>query len=365
MQKRILCLVSAGQGGQDEARARLLSGAVARDTGAHISFEFADKGMGRRATAARIAARLKERFDLVYLEGTGIAAGWPLLQAGRRGQKYLVSSGDPISGFVKTTSGPLPGRIFAGYERLLMCHCTGFVGWTPYLAGRALELGAPRAITVEGGVDQAVFHPPSREEKQAARQRFGIAPDHLTCIVVGGLKWSPRQSYVYGLELIEALRYLQRTDVSMLIVGDGTGRAVLEERRGAAFQKQVTFTGRLPPSEVAIALWAADIGFVTQTLDGLGNYRLTTKLPEYLASGLGVAMSPIPGFYDYVFDAGWALPALHPASPEFHRGCARLLDGLTRDEIAQKSVHATRIARQRFNSEDLANRFSRFVQDIW
>ncbi|PQV65203.1 Glycosyltransferase involved in cell wall bisynthesis [Abditibacterium utsteinense] len=336
-----------------------------RDTGAQVSFEFADREQGRRAVAARIAARLQERFDLVYLEGTGIAAGWPLLLAGRKGQKYLVSSGDPISGFVKTTSGPLQGRAFGYYERLLMRGCTGFVGWTPYLTGRALELGAPRAITVEGGADRTIFHSPSPQEKQQARQRFGIAQNHIVCVVVGSLQWNQRQSYSYGLELIELLRYLKRSDVSMLIVGDGTGKTVLESRLRIEDQQRVIFTGRLPQNEVTMALHAADIGFVTQTLDGLGNYRLTTKLPEYLASGLGIAMSPVPGFYDYVFDAGWPLPARHPASENFHRGCAKWLDALTRQEISRKSARAIQIAKERFDAEDLAKRFSRFVQDIW
>ena len=124
------------------------------------------------------------------------------------------------------------------------------------------------------------------------------------------------------------------------------------------------FTGRLEEDEVVGAMNAADIGFVTQSLDGLGNYRLTTKLPEYLACGLPVAMSPIPGFYDYVREAGWALPPFHPASADFHAGCASWLDGLTREEIATRSVHARPLAEARFDDERLSARFCAFVEDL-
>lgn len=365
MTKQVLCLISAGGGGQDERRARALCEVLGRDSGAQISFEIADKAAGRRAIAAQVSARLRQKFDLIYLEGTGIAAGLPLIGAARRGQKYIVSSGDPIRGFVQTTSGPLQGRLFGRYEHSLMRGCAGFVGWTPYLTGRALELGAPRGVTVEGGVDLAKFHAPSADEKQTARSRLGLPQDHIVCAVVGSLQWNARQSYVYGLELVEALRYLGRSDVSMLIVGDGTGQEILKERVSAKVKNRVVFTGRLPQSEVVSALHAADIGFVTQTLDGLGNYRLTTKLPEYMASGLGIAMSPTPGFYDYVLEAGWALPALHPASEGFHRGCARWLDVLGREDIAPKGARAVDLARQRFDFEALSSRFSRFVRDIW
>lgn len=365
MKKHVLCLVSAGGGGQDERRARDLCAALERESGAQVEFEIADKSAGRRAVAATIQGRLRQKFDLVYLEGTGIALGWPLIQAGKRGQKFMVSSGDAIRGYVETKSGPLQGRAFGSYEKLLMRGCAGFIGWTPYLTGRAIELGAPRAATVEGGVDLAQFHAPSTDEKQAARARLGLAQGHIVCVVAGSLNWNPRQSYVYGLELIEALRFLGRRDVSMLVVGDGTGLAVLKNKVGAGLENRVVFTMRLPPNEVARALHAADIGFITQTLDGLGNYRLTTKLPEYLAAGLGIAMSPTPGFYDYVGEAGWALPALHPGSEGFHRGCAAWLDGLSREEIAQKSARAVVLARERFDCAALAMRFCRFVGDIW
>jgi glycosyltransferase involved in cell wall biosynthesis len=160
------------------------------------------------------------------------------------------------------------------------------------------------------------------------------------------------------------LSYLTRRDVSVLIVGDGSGRSVLEERIPDDRRSDVVLTGRVPHGQVTRALHAMDIGFITQTLDGLGSYRLTTKLPEYLAAGLPVAMSPIPGFYDYVGAAGWPLPPLHPASTAFHQQCAQWLDALPYGEVRQAACRAHPIAAQRFDYAIIAARFAAFVHDL-
>jgi len=362
MKKRILCLITSGLGGQDELRAHHLAGSLDAD----VTYHAVDKSMAR-VESSRIISRLlqSEPWDLVYQEGTGIAGGWALVRAHRaRGLRYILSSGDPISGFFHVTKGPHYGAAFRVFEEMLYRSCEGFVGWTPYLTGRALDMGAPRAVTVEGGADLLQFHKVSDAERVQTRKELGLDPSHLVCGVVGSLLWNPRQSYSYGLELVETLRLLKRTDVSVLIVGDGDGRQRLEQRIPDGLKGRVVFTGRLPLPDVAKAMNAMDIGFVTQTLDCLGSFRLTTKLPEYLACSLPVAMSPIPGFYDYASPAGWPLPAHHPASKEFHRECAAWIDGLTWDDVAQKSARARDIACRRFDYSQLSERFAGFVHEI-
>lgn len=360
--KYILCLVAAGAGGLDERRARLLGSALDAD----VTYYFVDKAISRGVAMWRINELLRSRnWDLVYQEGTGIASGLSLIGAAhKRRQPYLVSVGDPIGGFFQVTEGPLHGQFFGFYERLLYRYCTGIVGWTPYLTGRALQMGARRAATVEGGADLSLFTPASPADKQAARRKLGLASTHLVCGVVGSLRWNRRQSYSYGLELVETLKRVRRSDVSILIVGDGDGLEYLKQRVPDALRSRIVFTGRLPQEEVVTAMQAMDIGFITQTLDALGNYRLTTKMPEYLSCGLPVAMSPVPGFYDYVALAGWALTARHPADAEFHKHCAAWLDRLDREEVAEKARQARSIACQRFDYEILSKRFRLFVEDL-
>jgi len=358
----LLCINAGGLGDLHGLRLRRLTDRME----ANISVFDVDKRKSRWTNSRAIWRRLQERdWDLVYLESTGIAAGVPLILARHLwGQRFVVSSGDPVSGYVHTVHGRVPGAAAGVYERLLYRASAGFIGWTPYLTGRALQLGAPRGVTVEGAVDLDLFRPFGAAERAAARADFGLPADHLVCGVVGSLQWTPRQRYCYGLELVEMMKYLERTDVSVLIVGDGTGRARLESRVPPSLRDRVVCTGRVPEGDVVRALNAMDVGFITQTLDGLGSYRLTTKLPEYLATGLPVAMSPIPGLYDYAADCGWALPPLHPTTDAFHRGCAALVDGLTPDAVSKAAAAARSVAEERFDYEVLKPRFQAFLSDL-
>jgi glycosyltransferase involved in cell wall biosynthesis len=358
----LLCINTGGIGDLHGLRMRRL----VRDLNADCTFIDVDRSLSRAQNARRIWSVLREgSWDLVYQESTGIAGGLPLIRAARAwGQPYVVSSGDPVGGFFRVVKGPIHGMAFEQYEKWLYRHSSGFIGWTPYLAGAALKMGAPRAVTVEGAVDLDVFRSAPDAERRTLKARYGLNPDHLVAGVVGSLKWTPRQAYCYGLELARMLPYVQREDLSILIVGDGDGRARIEAAVPPAWRDRVVFTGRVPEAEVVDTLNAMDVGFITQTLDGLGSFRLTTKLPEYLAAGLPVAMSPSPGFFDYAREAGWALPPHHPASDAFHRACGHWIDGLTPAAVAERRQKAPAIARDVFAYEVVRPRFTAFIHDL-
>jgi glycosyltransferase involved in cell wall biosynthesis len=359
---RILCINTGGIGDLHGLRMRRLTA----EMDAELTYFDLDRSMSRRENARRIRVLLEsEPWDLVYQESTGIAGGLSLIRAARRkGLRYIVSTGDPVGGFFRTVRGPLWGSAFERYERALYRHCAGFIGWTPYLTGMALKMGARRAVTIEGAVDTKRFRARPAEERRAMKPRFGLDPDHIVCGVVGSLKWTPRQQYAYGLELVRMMHHVRREDVSVLIVGDGDARTRLEAEIPRGMEGRVVFAGRVPEDEVVLALNAIDVGFITQTLDGLGSYRLTTKLPEYLACGVAVAMSPVPGFFDYARDAGWPLPAMHPADETFPREVARWIDTLERSEIEERAARGPAIARARFEYEVVRPRFEQFIESV-
>lgn len=358
----ILCINTGGIGDLHGLRARRLM----EGFDAEVVFMDVDRGLSRWENARRIWARLQERrWDLVYQESTGIAGGLPLILAAiKNSQRYVVSTGDPVGGFFRVVKGPVAGWGFEQYERWLYRLSTGFIGWTPYLSGMALKMGARRAVTIEGAVDMDIFEPAESTVRQERKRKYGLDPTHLVCGVVGSLRWTPRQQYCYGLELVRMLPFLKRDDVSVLIVGDGDGRERLAQAVPTAWRDRVAFTGRVPEAEVVDTLHAMDIGFITQTMDGLGLYRLTTKLPEYLAAGLPVAMSPNPGYYDYARPAGWALPPHHPASEGFHRACAAWLDTVSREEVEARRSIAPRVAAKHFSYDVVRPRFQAFISDL-
>ena len=361
---RILAINAGGVGDLHGRRVRYLTSHLQADV--HL-FEV-DRSHSRWANAHRLWRVLKDDgpWDLAYLESSGIAGGVPLIYAAWSwGQRYIVSTGDPVSGYFRTVNGRLMGNVFAVYERQLYRNCAAFVGWTPYLTGRALALGAPRAMTAEGGVDLSRFRMPTPEDRAAARLRLDLPEEALVFGMIGRLTWSRRQQYCYGLELVEMIKLVERDDLFVLIVGDGEGRAELDRRLPEKLKDRVVFTGRVPADDIPKTVFAMDVGFVTQTLDGLGSYRLTTKLPEYLAAGVPVAMSPIPGYYDYVgAAAGWALSPRHPASSEFHRCCADWADALTRNDVERRREPARKLAEKHFDYNAIAERFAQFVGDL-
>ena len=360
--KKVLCIVTAGKGNQDELRARRLTGLLK----AEITYYFVDRTVPRFAALQEIYHLLKSvQWDLVYQEGTGIAGGINVILAAMlREQPFVISSGDPIAGFFLTTGGLWQGKIMEIYERLLYKTCTGFIGWTPYLTGAAMKMGAKRAVTVEGAVDLNVFYGYESERRREVRQKYGIPENHVVCGIVGSLKWVPRQSRCQGYELVETLKRLRREDVSMLIVGDGTGKSRLEQAIPEELRSRVILTGRVPQTEVVDTINAMDIGFVTQIMGKLGNYRLSTKLPEYLACGVPIAMSPVPGFYDYAATAGWPLPPYHPTSEQFYQNCALWIDRLSWEEIREKGQKAREIAQKYFDYDLIGFKFHNFVNSI-
>jgi hypothetical protein len=352
--------VTGGAG--DGRRARALLSAV----DAKVTFYDVEKSAPRSKSAGEIWRLVASRnWDLVFQEGTGIAGGANLIRAAiQRKQPYVVSSGDPIGGFFRATKGYLVGVAFEQYEKLLYRKSAGFLGWTPYLTGMALRMGAPRGATIEGAADLSIFVEHADERIRQVRTELGIPMAHTVFGVVGSLQWNPRQRYCYGLELVESIKYVERSDVTMLVVGDGSGLAELRRRVPPQLESRVVFTGTVDQARVVDLLNVMDVGLITQTLDGLGSYRLTTKLPEYLATGLPVAMSPIPGYYDYLEDAGWALPAYHPSDDRFHRAFAQWVDALDPSVIADRAGNARPIAEARFAYPKITRRFVRFINDV-
>jgi len=358
----LLCIVTAGKGGQDERRVLRLT----KDIDLPVTYYYVDKSASKISEMIKIRKVLRSKnWDLVYQEGTGIASGINLIAASLfNHQRFVVSSGDPIAGYFYTKYGRPISDLFGVYERLLYASCSGFIGWTPYLTGVAMHMGAPDAITVEGGAELSVFKPFDNSVKQELRRKYSIPDHHIVCGVAGSLNWVKRQSWCQGYELVQTLKHLKRDDVSMLIVGDGSGKSVLEKAIPSHLKSRVIFTGRVSEAEVVETINIMDIGFIALVIDKLGNFRLSTKLPEYLACGSGVAMSPVPGYYDYASAAGWSLPSSHPGSEEFHRECAAWLDGLSWDEINDKKDHALSLAQSRFSYETIKPKFETFVSRV-
>jgi glycosyltransferase involved in cell wall biosynthesis len=321
---RLLGVATQGAGGDDDARLRAL---LERLPTAHFPF---DRRAKRRSFRKLLQRILRDRPDLVVMEGTGISGGLALLLGQfLAGVPYVVSSGDAVGPFV-AGQFPILGPLFALYERLLYRFSAGFIGWTPYLAGRALSCGAPRAMTAAGW--PPFFRTPEalRFSRIRIRTALGIPAEALVFGIVGSLAWTKRTRYCYGLELVRAFRCIHRSDVRILIVGDGSGRVHLERTAGADLGRSILLAGRVPRHQVPDYLTAMDVASLPRSVDRVGSFRYTTKLSEYLAAGLPVVTGQIPLAYDLGDDWLWRLPGSAPWDTTYVGALAELMAGLDR-----------------------------------
>jgi glycosyltransferase involved in cell wall biosynthesis len=287
-----------------------------------------DRGARARSAISLLRRLRRHNPDLVVMEGTGVAGGFVVLFLRIAfGIPYVVSSGDAVAPFLKAIRRPL-GLIGLLYEWALCRGSSGFIGWSPYLVGRALTFGAPRAMTAPH------WGQPGRPGGgEAIRRRLGIPPDSVVFGIVGSLNWTPRYDYCYGLELVRAVSRISRPDVCVLIVGDGSGRPRLERLAAERLGHTVFLPGAAKRSEVPDYLDAIDVASLPQSVDGVGSFRYTTKISEYLAADLPVVTGQIPLAYDLGTDDWlWRLPGDAPWNERYVGALSELMESSGRED---------------------------------
>ena len=289
----------------------------------------------RKARSGLTAFRrlLRERPDVVVMEGTGVAGGAAVLAArALGGVRYVFSSGDAVGPHLGLISPwlTLPGRL---YERLLCKFSVGYIGWSPYLVGRAITLGARRGVTAAHWSRHVLSEHQRTELRIRSRRRLGIADDALVVGLAGSLNWNRRRAYTYGRELVDAVRRTSRQDVRILIVGGGEGFSQLERIAGDELGQRVLLTGAVPSDEVAGLLCAMDVASLPQSLDEVGALRYTTKLSEYLDARVPIVTGQLPVAYDLDDGWLWRLAGRAPWDPEYVTAMAHFLTTLDRSDV--------------------------------
>jgi hypothetical protein len=352
--RAILCFATQGAGHFDGERVRELLAPLAPEV---YSF---DREHRIRSALGLLSAVRRRRPKLIVMEGTGVAGGLAVLVADALlGTPFVVSSGDAVGPYLSLRSR-LAGRLGGVYERALCRRCAGYIGWTPYLVGRALTFGAARAMTAPGWTDA----PRRSGARESARERLGVSPETLLVGLVGSLNWRRRAGYAYGAELVLALQRVRRPDVAVCIVGDGTGRERLQKLAGEELGRRVFLPGRAEREEVADYLAAFDLASLPQSTDGVGSFRYSIKLAEYLDAGLPIVTGEIPAAYD--LDAGylWRLPGEGPWSSRYVSALAELLESLSPEEISERRAAIGAWAARPFDKHAQQQHVTDFVRDI-
>jgi glycosyltransferase involved in cell wall biosynthesis len=350
----ILCFTTQGHDHVTDQRIRLLLEPLQPEV-----FPF-DHGNKVRSALGLLRAALARRPTLIVMEGTGVAGGVALLLIDAVLRiPYVFCSGDAVGPYLRLRS-PLLGLPGGLYERLLCRRCAGFVGWTPYLVGRAITFGAPRGMTAPGWTRSRA----SVDGREQVRRRLGVSDETLVVGLTGALNHAEHLDYVYGAELVQAVRRLQRRDVVACIVGDGSGLERLRAMAGEDLGTRILLPGRVPPEDVPDYLAAFDAASLSQSVDRVGSFRYTTKLSEYLAAELPIITTENPVAYDLDNGYFWRLPGAAPWSSVYGDALVELLEEITPEQIAERRTAIRSWGADPFDKVTQQQRMTEFIEDL-
>lgn len=195
------------------------------------------------------------------------------------------------------------------------------------------------------------------------RKQLGIPEDSLVFGLLGSIAWTQRFQYCYGYELLKAFHQTNRQDISILVVGDGSGLTYLQKLAAADLGKRIFLPGNVPLEQVLDYMAAMDVASLPQSVDGVGSFRYTTKISEYLAAKLPVVTSQIPMAYDICADWVWKLPGDKPWKDTYINSLANLMQQMTFEEIQIKQKAIPNQITD-FDLEQQVVRVTNFINDI-
>lgn len=101
--------------------------------------------------------------------------------------------------------------------------------------------------------------------------------------------------------LLEAFAMVEEVypDCALTILGDPIDCSAADLSKNACLSPKVHFTGRVPISEVAAYMRAADIGIIPTSDTPFTRCNVPTRLIEFGATGIPVVCSDLPGIRDY------------------------------------------------------------------
>jgi len=195
------------------------------------------------------------------------------------------------------------------------------------------------------------------------RAELGIADSTIVFGIVGSLAWNARIGFCYGWELVSAIRRAKRNDVAVVIVGDGAGLEHLRAAAGDDLGKRIHLTGGVPGDRVLEMMAAFDVASLPQSVDGVGAFRYTTKVSEYVAARLPIVTGRIPMAYDLDDGWMWRLAGDAPWGERYVEALAELMRGVTWECLRAKRDRLPR-AIDAFDRDAQVARVGAFITEI-
>ncbi|MFC7373734.1 MULTISPECIES: glycosyltransferase [unclassified Brachybacterium] len=244
-------------------------------------------------------------------------------------------------------------KVVATFSRRVLSGTDAVVVPTAKVAALLSGYGVRRPVhVVPTGLDLERFRPAASEAERAdtaaLRSRLGIGADHKVLVSVCRLAKEKNLD-----EVLDMVAAADRSDVVLVLVGEGPYREELEERaRQLGIADRVVFTGVVEPAEVQRWYRVGDV-FVSASLSETQGLTFI----EALASGLPLLCHRDPSLASVVLDGRTGHQ--YETAAEFTQHLSALLDDpRTRREMAAAAVEH---AAATFG----ARRFGRSVLEVY
>jgi glycosyltransferase involved in cell wall biosynthesis len=311
----------------------------------------------------RMAAQLlRWRPEVCYvLDIAYSGVGGAVLYKGLTGNRLVIDTGDAVTDLARSLGrGTVGVALTRGLEALALSAADAVVVRGSYHKEWLASQGVPAEVIPDGvECDQVV----PRDDPEL-RRRYGL-DGVLTVGLVGSSVWSERLGTCYGWDLIEVIRLLKDKPIKGVLIGDGSGVAVLQERcRADGIDDRVVFLGRLRYEELPRHLALIDVCLSTQTNDRVGQVRTTGKLPLYLAAGRYVLASRV-GEAARVLDEEMLVDYEGQVDAGYPERLARRLLPIISDRARlDHRTSLVRLARDNFDYDRLASRVEAIIEAV-
>lgn len=306
-----------------------------------------------------IKVALTEQYDVVFATTTPLTAGIPGIFAKWFRRKPFVFEVRDLWPELPKAMGVIKNPIVLWMMSVLewtSYHSADrLVGLSPGIVDGIIKRGiAPEKVaSIPNGCDLDIF----ASEHQAWRPE-GVEPTDLMAIFTGTHGLANGLNAV--LDAAVELKKRQRTDIKLVLVGDGMQKKALLERAAELQLDNVIFHDPVNKAKLAGLMASADIGL--QILANVPAFYYGTspnKFFDYISAGLPV-LNNYPGWLAELItkeQCGFAVP------PENPQAFADALEQAAnqREKLIEMGRNAQQVAREQFNRSILSQKFSDWV----
>jgi glycosyltransferase involved in cell wall biosynthesis len=286
---------------------------------------------------ARLIIHLEDNEDYLFSAATGLPLG-----------DLLALDEDAIRQRLA------PGLAHPRRARLFLRAADGVSTIVPTL--RAFVPPGVAMLDLPPGVDFGLFHPMARDPGQ--RSSLGLREEERCIVYTGSTSFANASE---TRDLYEAVALLNRRGVPTRLIRTGADSPAFAESIPHEIREHIVHLGFIPRVEIPALLAEADVLVQPGRPGAFNNFRLPSKVPEFLAVGRPVIV-PASNIGLELVDGREAL-VLDEATPErIAEACLRIFgDAALGERLAQG---AAAFAHQRFDGAHVSRRLADFYRTI-